>query len=330
VRVSILGAGNWGTTFAIFANQVGIEAVLWEFDPQQAQLVADTRVNTRYLPGIAIADDVIVTSDLSRALDADLLVLAVPAQICRSVLQQMKQVGRRTLILSLIKGIEQVSLARISEICLQELDGFEENRFAVLSGPTIAPEIARGLPASAVVASASPPTARRIQEAFSAVQFRLYSSDDVIGVELGGALKNVIALAAGVCDGMRLGDNAKGALMTRGLAEMTRLGAELGARKSTFSGLSGLGDLVTTCASPWSRNRRVGERLGSGERPKDVLASLVMVAEGVWTARAARDMAVMHKVDVPITQAVCDIVFTEKSPGDALTQLMLRELKAED
>jgi len=218
----------------------------------------------------------------------------------------------------------------ISQICKQELSHFDSEMFAVLSGPTIAPEVASGLPASATVASINAVAAKVVQTAFFASHFRLYSSNDVVGVEFAGALKNVIALAAGMCDGMNLGYNSKGALVTRGLTELVRLGEAMGGKRQTFTGLSGLGDLVTTCSSPQSRNRTFGERIGRGETLDQVLADMVMVAEGVWTSRAAHDLAKKHGVSVPITDAVCSVLFEKKGPREALSELMQRALKAED
>ena len=330
MKVGILGAGNWGTTFALLIHRHGHVVTLWEYDAEQAQRVERIRENTKFLPGYSVPDDIPITSNVADAIQAEIVVLAVPAQSCREVLRKIGQLPETAIVLSLIKGIEQNTLSRVSEICAQELRDFDAARLAVLSGPTIAPEVAAGLPTSAVVASSSRETAMQIQNGFSTPEFRLYSSDDVAGVELAGALKNVIALAAGMCDGMSLGNNLKGALVTRGLAELIRLGKSLGGRIETFRGLSGLGDLVTTCSAPQSRNRSVGERLGRGETLQEVLDGMIMVAEGVWTARAARDLAMRNRVSVPITDAVCEVLFEGKQPQAALSDLMLRALKAED
>lgn len=330
-RVAILGAGNWGTTMALVLHRGGHDVSLWEFDAAQAERVAANRVNEKFLPDYRIPENIAITNDLPRALsDVEICLLAVPLQSCRSVLRAMKRIPAGTLVVSLMKGIEQKSLKRASEICAEELEDFPPQSFASLSGPTIAVEIAGGLPASAVIASDSRKTAARVQSEFSGESFRFYTADDLIGVELAGALKNVIALAAGMCDGMKLGANAKGALLTRGLAEITRLGVALGGSARTFSGLSGMGDLFTTCSSPASRNRSVGEAIGRGENPHDVLSRMTMVAEGVWTARAARDLALRHNVAMPITEAVCHILDGEIRPRRALSELMTRDLKAED
>lgn len=331
MNVAILGAGNWGTTFALLAHQAGHRVALWEFDAEQVVRVRESRKNAKYLPGYAIPPDVLVTSLLAEALqNAEIVLLAVPAQQCRSVLHQgSHSLPEQAFLVSLVKGIEQQSLNRISEVTLQEVPTLAAERFAVLSGPTIAPEVAAGLPTSAVVASTSTQTAQTTQQSFSTPAFRLYTSDDVIGVELAGALKNVIALAAGICDGMKLGANTKGTLVTRGLVEITRLAEALGGKPATFSGLSGLGDLVTTCTSGQSRNRTVGERIGRGEVLDRILADMIMVAEGVWTARAAQELARRYNVSVPITDAVCSVLFEQKSPQIAVSELMLRTLKSE-
>ncbi|MDD5087869.1 MAG: NAD(P)-dependent glycerol-3-phosphate dehydrogenase [bacterium] len=330
-RIAILGAGNWGTTMALVLQRGGHDVSLWEFDSVQAARVAETRVNEKFLPGHLIPGSFAITADVSRALkDADLCLLAVPLQSCRSVLRAMNRLAPGTLVVSLMKGIEQTSLKRASEMCAEELETFPPQSFSVLSGPTIAVEIAAGLPASAVIASISRETAARVQSEFSGESFRLYTSDDLIGVELAGAMKNVIALAAGMCDGMNLGANAKGALLTRGLTEITRLGVALGGNARTFSGLSGMGDLFTTCSSPASRNRSVGEALGRGENPLAILSRMTMVAEGVWTARAARDLSLRHQIAMPITEAVCRILDGDISPRRVLSELMTRDLKAED
>jgi len=331
VRLAILGAGNWGTTLAILLQRSGHEIVLWEFDAGQADLLARTRENKKFLPGYTLPDSVLVTSHLDTALAASQMwLLVVPVQTCRSVLQRIAKLPAETVIVSMMKGIERTSLYPVSEICAQELEGFAREQFAAISGPTIATEVAAGLPTSAVVASASRQTATQLQTAFSSRQLRLYTSEDVAGAELAGALKNVIALAAGMCDGLNLGYNVKGALLTRGLVEITRLGTALGGTRQTFSGLSGMGDLITTCTSPHSRNRAVGERIGRGEPLKDVLASLVMVAEGVWTARAALELAERHDVELPITRAVCRVLEDGRDPREAVADLMRRDLKPED
>lgn len=331
MNITVLGAGNWGTTMALVLHRKGHRLTLWEFDPQQAKLVAHTRVNQKFLPGYPLPKDLSITSDLLESLnDTKIVLLAVPAQTCRAVLHRVGELRKDVPLVSLVKGIERETMNRVSDICAQELKPFDPARYAVVSGPTIAPEVASGMPTSAVVASLSPETAARVQQEFSTPELRLYTSDDVTGVELAGALKNVIALAAGICDGMGLGYNAKGTLLTRGLAEIIRLGIAMGAARRTFNGLSGMGDLVTTCTSPQSRNHTVGERIGKGEKLELILHDMVMVAEGVWTARAAYDLARKFGVDMPITKAVCEVLDHGKDPRLALGELMQRSLKAED
>jgi glycerol-3-phosphate dehydrogenase (NAD(P)+) len=316
---------------ALVLQRKGHSVSLWEYDAEQAARVSAARTNEKFLPGVMLPDGLEITSEMDRALkSAEICLLAVPAQSCRSVLKAMSGYACTAVLVSLMKGVERDTLNRVSEICVQECRNCDPLRYAVISGPTVAPEVAAGLPTSAVVASRSPGTAELVQKEFSSRGLRLYTSDDVVGVELAGALKNVIALAAGICDGLGLGFNTKGTLLTRGLAEIMRLGTALGGSRQTFSGLSGIGDLVTTCTSPNSRNRSVGERIGRGETVADILGNMVMVAEGVWTARAANDLAHNHSIEMPITSAVCAILDDGKNPRDAVTELMGRNLKAED
>ncbi|HEY3294243.1 MAG TPA: NAD(P)H-dependent glycerol-3-phosphate dehydrogenase [bacterium] len=331
MNITVLGAGNWGTTMALVLHRKGHQITLWEFDPQQAELLARTHRNDKFLPGFSLPEDMHATSDVQAAIrDAQMILLAVPAQTCRAVLHGVGKLNGGIPLISLMKGVERDTLNRISEICAQELAGFDPGCYAVISGPTIAPEVASGMPTSAVVASLTQQTAQQVQHEFSTRELRLYTSDDVVGVELAGALKNVIALAAGICDGLDLGFNAKGTLLTRGLTEITRLGTAMGGNRHTFGGLSGMGDLVTTCTSPQSRNHTVGERIGKGETLDHILSDMVMVAEGVWTARAANDLAHRYGVEMPITAAVCDILDHGKDPRLAVGELMQRSLKAED
>jgi glycerol-3-phosphate dehydrogenase (NAD(P)+) len=331
LRISILGAGNWGTTLALMLVRRGHDVILWEYDAAQADLVQRTRTNERFLPGYALPESILVTGDLSAALHSpEVLLLSVPAQTVRRVLQQIRSLPPSVIVVCVIKGIEQKSLLRVSEICTQELADFDPSSYAVISGPTIAPEVAAGLPSSAVVASKSLSTAERVQTEFSSREMRLYTTEDVIGVELAGSLKNVIAVAAGMCDGMNLGYNTKGTLLTRGLAEMIRLGTAMGGDRKTFSGLSGIGDLITTCMSPQSRNRRIGESIGRGESVAQALQNLVMVAEGVWTAHAALELANRYDITMPITEAVCAVLDDHATPHQVLQQLMQRTLKPEN
>ncbi|MBI5059260.1 NAD(P)-dependent glycerol-3-phosphate dehydrogenase [candidate division KSB1 bacterium] len=330
MKATILGAGNWGTTLAVLFARQGHEITLYSNEPSVVRDVTTNRVNARYLPDVEIPSGVRATSDRDCLASVELCFLAVPVQHLRGALGQLRPARYPRSAISLSKGIEQKTLARVSQIIEQAWEGFSLEHFAALSGPTLAGEIAAGMPATAVVASTNPATAERVQAECSGPQFRLYSSDDLIGVELAGALKNVIALAAGVSSGLGLGQNAIGALITRGLAEMTRLGETLGGKRATFAGLAGMGDLVTTCSSPLSRNRTVGERIGRGESLDQVLASMTQVAEGVWTARAALELAAQHRIEMPITTAVSEILFAGKDARLALRELMMRSLKSEN
>jgi glycerol-3-phosphate dehydrogenase (NAD(P)+) len=329
VKTAILGAGNWGTTLAVMFARRGHEVTLCSVEPDVVRDIAERRLNSRYLPGVPIPDGVMPVLDSREVAASEVCFLAVPTQHVRAALTELRDASAPKIVVSLAKGIEQQSLARVSEILADTWPHFPRDRFAVLSGPTLAAEVVAGMPATAVVASTSVATAATIQGAFSSPQFRLYSSDDLIGVEIAGALKNVIALAAGICAGLGLGHNTVGALITRGLAEMTRLGEALGGKRATFSGLAGMGDLVTTCSSPLSRNRTVGERIGHGESLDRILATMTQVAEGVWTSRAALELAARHQIELPITAAVCEILFSGKDPRSALRELMVRSLKSE-
>jgi glycerol-3-phosphate dehydrogenase (NAD(P)+) len=332
VRVACLGAGNWGTTLAILLAEKGSAVSLWEYQRELAEELKRTRENRLYLPGIRLPESIIVTNDLEEALrNAEILMLALPCQAVRSACRQMARYSPEAkYLVSGVKGIETTSLQRVSEIIGEELPALSGSHYAVLSGPSLASEVARRLPTSVVIASENLETAQRLQRIFSTSYFRVYANDDVVGVELAGALKNIIALAAGICDGLDLGMNSKGALITRGLAEIGRLGETLGGRRATFAGLSGMGDLITTCASPLSRNRRVGEALARGGKLDKILQEMVMIAEGVPTAQAGRELAHRHSIPMPITEAVCDVLFKGKSPRKAVEELMLRKLKVED
>lgn len=329
-NIAIIGDGGWGTTLAIHLVKKGYRVTLWGPFPEYLKEVEKKRVNSRYLPGIRIPRQLVFEKDITKAVAfGDLLVFAVPSQFARSVLRNIKKsqspISQKCL-LSVTKGIDTKSLLRISQIVHEELGNIP---FAVLSGPTIAREVAVGIPSTAVVASKNRTLAKKIQTIFNSTQFRIYTNSDVIGVELGGSLKNVIAIACGVCDGLHLGTNTKAAILTRGLAEMARLGKAMGAQQSTLTGLSGLGDLATTCFSPQSRNRTVGERLGKGEGIRKILGSLLMVAEGVETARAVYRLSKKYAVPMPITTEVYHIIFKGKKPHQAVADLMKRRAKPE-
>ncbi len=331
MKVAILGSGNWGTTLAVMFTSIGHDVTLWTRNLADASSITINRTNARYLPGVQVPDAVQVTHRLGQALDGcGAIFLALPVQGIRKVLTEVPGVTGRPVVVSLSKGLEEGTLNRVSEVCSQQLQGFSHPQFAVLSGPTIAHEVAAGKPSSAVVASISNETASLVQRGFSTTNFRLYSTHDVVGVELAGAIKNIMAIAAGICDGLSLGMNTKGALLSRGLAEMTRISEAMGGQRKTLFGLAGVGDLVTTSFSQHSRNRAVGEMVGRGLSLSEALAEARMVAEGVWTSRAALQLGERHGIELPITRSVCEVLFEGKSAKLAVNELMSRTLKAED
>lgn len=319
--IAVLGDGGWGTTLAIHLAHQGHRVTLWSAFPAYAAAMARRRRNARFLPGIVIPRTVTITADLSCALaSAWLAVFAVPSQYLRGVARQARgRMTPATIMLNVAKGLELHTLRRPSEVLREELGRVP---LAVLSGPNIAAEIARGRPASSVAAARDPMLASTIQRVFMNRRLRVYTSNDVAGVELGGALKNPIAIAAGIADGLGCGPNAKAALITRGVVEMARLGVALGARAQTFWGLSGLGDLVTTCLS--GRNHWLGEQLGRGRALGSVLASTPMVVEGVDTSRAAVALGRRRRIELPIIEQVEAVLFHHRPPRLALERLMAR------
>lgn len=328
-KATVVGTGAMGTVLAQILAGNSINVALLGRRSEHVEAVLTTRQNQRYLPGITLSDRILPSTDPSKALaNAELVISAVPCQFLRATWQRLGScVGANVPVCSVTKGIETDTLARPSQI----IDAYVgENPIAVLSGPSIAPELARCLPATVVVACASVDVAKLVQTVLTTSAFRVYTNPDVLGVELAGALKNVIALAAGILDGLRAGDNAKAALLTRGLVEITRLGVALGARQQTFVGLAGVGDLVTTCVSPLGRNRSAGERIGRGVSMEDVVRESPSVIEGIPTTRAVLALAARHGVEMPITQAVHAVLFDHKPPLEAVTELMCRPPKAEE
>jgi glycerol-3-phosphate dehydrogenase (NAD(P)+) len=331
-KIGVLGAGGWGTALSLLLHQNGHKVELWEFFPDYAERMKKLRQNPDFLPGVALPDDIRITSDLSSAVhDKELLVFAVPSHVMRILAVQISSYGLgKTILVSASKGIENETLLRMSEVILQAyVDRMDPDRIVVLSGPSHAEEVSQGIPTLVVAASASEESARKVQEVFGSPAFRVYTSPDVIGVELGGSLKNIIAIAAGISDGVGFGDNTKAALMIRGIVEITRLGTSMGANPATFAGLSGMGDLIVTCTSRHSRNRRVGEQIGKGKTLKEVLDGMLMVAEGVRTTRSAVDLSKKFNVDMPITEEVFEILYNGKNPKKAVYDLMTRNPKAE-
>ncbi|PLX88285.1 MAG: glycerol-3-phosphate dehydrogenase [Desulfuromonas sp.] len=330
-QIGVIGAGSWGTALANLLAKKGLDVTLWAYEPELAQRMATFRINDLYLPDVHLSEHLQVTSRIETAVrGAEILVLVSPSQVMRSVLDQLKpSLADGTLVVSAAKGVENHSLLIMSEVICQVLGGRVEQRAAYLSGPSFAREVAKEQPTAVAVASCNPQVAETIQELFSTDYFRVYTNDDVVGVEIGGALKNVIALATGVCDGLGFGHNARAALITRGLAEIARLGEAMGARPATFAGLAGMGDLVLTCTGDLSRNRTVGLELGRGRKLDEVLGEMHMVAEGVKTALSAHQLAEKLGVDMPITREMHQILYCDKPPRQAVADLMLRELKGE-
>lgn len=326
MRITVLGAGAWGTALARMLALAGHTVTVWDYFPETLAEISRTGCNTRYLPGVPLPKDLILEPDVDRAWrGAECVLVAVVSKAVRQVTKHLA--GFTGPILTVTKGIEAGTGLTMSGVLAQTAP---QAPVAAVSGPSLAPEVARGIPTAIVAASAHPQVAQLAQRLLHRPTFRVYTSSDVRGVELGGALKNVIAIAAGACDGLGFGDNSKAALVTRGLAEMRRLGVACGAQPETFAGLSGLGDLVVTCFSRLSRNRTLGERLGKGEKLEAILASTVSVAEGYPTAQAALQLARRLNVSSPIIAEVYAMLYEGKAPAHALQALLSREPKAED
>jgi glycerol-3-phosphate dehydrogenase (NAD(P)+) len=327
MKVVVVGDGGWGTAMAIHLARIGRDVALWSHDPAYARRLAEHRTNPLFLPGHPIPAPVAVGSDLAALLPgADLLVSAVPTEFLRAVwTRHAPGLPPGLPIVSLTKGVEQGTLRRPSEVLAEACPG---RPVAVLSGPNIASEVAKGFPAASVVAGPRALT-ESIREGFSGGTFRVYTNPDAVGVELSGALKNVIAVAAGICDGMNLGHNAKAALVSRGVIEMARLGAAMGGERKTFFGLAGLGDLMLTCYAPMSRNRTFGERVGRGERPQDILSSMAQIAEGAKSCVPVRALGRKHGVPLPICDEVHAMIHEDKDPKDAVLSLMQRARRDE-
>ncbi|MFH1707567.1 MAG: NAD(P)H-dependent glycerol-3-phosphate dehydrogenase [Planctomycetota bacterium] len=327
-RVTIIGDGGWGTAFGLVAAQREHTVCIWGAFPEYIDEVRRTRHNRKFLKDIPIPPGILYETDIHRAVaGADIVVNAVPSKWVRPVFTTLRDQGfRGGSVLSLTKGIESETLLRPTEVITELV---APDRIGVLSGPSHAEEIARGLPATVVAAAPDMAFAGFIQASFASERLRIYTEEDLVGVEIAGALKNVIALAAGICEGLALGDNAKAALLTRGVVEMARLGKALGANPATFYGLSGIGDLITTCYSGFGRNRNVGVRLGRGERLADILGTMEMVAEGVFTARAVVPLARKRDVSMPIAMQVHNILFAGLDPRSAVRSLMSRDFRQE-
>lgn len=328
-RITILGDGGWGTALAILLCGKGHHVTLWGNFPDYMAELKRTRENRKFLPGVTIPASVVLTDSISEALQSpQIAVAAIPVVYLRSALEKIKpHYPKRVPVVSIAKGIENDTLLRSSEIIAHVLGDVP---IAMLLGPSHAEEVARRLPTSVVASSRDMSLAESIQGIFMTDRFRIYTNPDTVGVEIASAVKNVIAIASGICEGLGFGDNSKAALITRGLAEISRLGVAMGANPKTFGGLTGLGDLITTCISPYGRNRAVGMAIGKGKKLKEVLAGMDQVAEGVWTTKSALALAERHGVEMPITAQVFEVLFNDKDPLRAVSDLMMRGAKAED
>ena len=330
IAIGVIGSGAWGTTLALLLANKGLEVVLWEHQPERAVAIQQSRENALFLPRFRLPDNLYVTSDVAQATRGkQLLLLVTPSQRMRENVRLLAPyLGPDTLCVSCTKGIEIGSLKRMTEVITEEIPSVA-HRIAALSGPNISFEIAQGKPTAAVVAVSNEEVAVRIRDMVNTPLFRIYTSTDVVGVELGGALKNIIAIGAGFNEGMQYGENAKAAFITRALAEIARLGIAAGAHPMTFIGLAGIGDLIVTCASPLSRNQQLGRRLAAGEKLEDILASTHTVAEGLYTTKAALQLAKRYNVELPITQQLSLVLFEGLDPHKAVPELMMRDPKSE-
>lgn len=327
-NIAIMGAGSWGTALAVLLSNAGHNVGMWTRFEEEAEMINSEREQKKYLPGVRIPDNIKCYADIEKALNnKEIIVLAVPSQYIRENVRNIKSLlNDNQIIVSVAKGLEEDTLLRLSQVVSEEAP---DTKVAVLSGPSHAEEVSRNIPTTVVSSSQDIDTARRIQNVFMTSAFRVYTNPDIIGVEMGGALKNVIALCAGISDGLGYGDNTKAALMTRGIAEIGRLGQALGAEKQTFAGLSGMGDLIVTCTSMHSRNRRAGILIGQGKGLEEALQEVKMVVEGVKTTRAAFKLAKKHQVEMPIVEQAYRVLFEGCNPGQAVSRLMVRDKKDE-
>jgi len=329
--ITLFGAGSWGTALAIHLSNEGRDVTLWARRDEAVEQMQRTRHNPTYLSDAKIPDSVQITSDLENAATAaSLWAVVVPSQSLRSVASRLDPYTRTGVtVVSLAKGIENETLQTMSQVLADELSGMSEQQIGVLYGPSHAEEVAEGRPTTVVAAAPTEPRAEWIQDAFMTSRLRVYANTDVIGVEIGGSAKNVLAIAAGICDGVGYGDNAKAALVTRGLAEMRRLGLAMGANLQTFAGLAGIGDLLVTCMSTHSRNRYFGEQIGKGKTLDEIQSEMDMIAEGVRTTESIRALAQHYDVEIPITEAIYAVLFEDERPDDVVDELMTRSAKRE-
>ncbi len=331
MKIGVIGAGSWGTALAKLLAEKNYDVTIWSYTEKTSDDINILRENREFLPGVILPDNLRASSDISAAcIDKELILSVSPSHTVRGLLGQIGElIGEDTLIASASKGIENDTLMTMSGVFEDVLGKERASKVTYLSGPSFAKEVAAKLPTAVSAASDDHDIAKKIQQIFSTNYFRVYSCDDTIGIELGGALKNVIAIAAGIGDGLGFGHNSRAALITRGLAEISRLGVKMGALPLTFLGLAGIGDLVLTCTGDLSRNRRVGLRIGRGEKLKDILASMNMVAEGVKTSKAAFDLSRLKEIDMPITKEVYLMLYEDKAPEESVKDLMGRGLKEE-
>lgn len=329
-KISVIGSGGWGIALTILLHKNGHDLTIWSFDKKEAEELKKTRQNKTKLPDILLPEDIKVTNDLKEAVDdKDILVLAVPSKAIRSVSKSLKNIIKdNQIIVNVAKGLEEDTLETMTDIIEEELKD-KNPKVAVLSGPSHAEEVGRGIPTTCVVSAHNKELTLYLQNIFMNPSFRVYTSPDMLGVEIGGALKNVIALAAGIADGLNYGDNTKAALITRGIKEITSLGVAMGGEQSTFYGLTGLGDLIVTCASMHSRNRRAGILLGQGKTLGEVIKEVNMVVEGVYSAKSALMAAKKYNVEIPIIEQVNAVLFENKNAAEAVNELMIRDKKLE-
>ncbi len=327
-NIGVLGAGSWGTALAYLLHNNGHQVTIWSIIEAEVEMLRTKRQHETKLPGVVLPEEIAVTNDLKEAMEGrDLLVLAVPSPFTRSTCRSMKEfLQDGQIVVNVAKGIEEDTLYTLTDIMEEELKGVNA---AVLSGPSHAEEVGRGLPTTCVVGAHDQKTAEYLQNIFMSPVFRVYTSPDMLGIELGGALKNVIALAAGIADGLGYGDNTKAALITRGITEITRLGVAMGGKMETFCGLTGIGDLIVTCASVHSRNRKAGYLMGKGYTMKEAMDQVQMVVEGVYSAKAAMGLAKKYGIELPIIEKVNQVLFEDKSAAEAVKELMLRDKKLE-
>ncbi|MGL4913745.1 MAG: NAD(P)H-dependent glycerol-3-phosphate dehydrogenase [Romboutsia sp.] len=322
-KVCILGAGSWGSALGLVLAKKGYEVNMWTLNEEQAKKINRTKENIDYLPGVLFPNNITLTTSMEEAVqNSKIIVLAVPSQAIRSVSKQIKPfVKDNQILVDVAKGLEKGTGLRLSEVCEQELPN---NPYVTLSGPSHAEEVAKDIPTTVVVASSDIEIAQTVQDIFMSPKFRVYTNPDIVGVELGGALKNIIAFGAGICDGLGYGDNAKAALMTRGIHEIGKLGSAMGANSSTFSGLSGIGDLIVTCTSMHSRNRRAGILIGQGKSLEETLKEVKMVVEGITATEVAHEVAKELNIDMPITNAIYSVLHNGDNPNEVVTELMMR------